>query len=169
MIILLELILFFISSTIGTLGHFLYKFTDENFIIGFLFSKNESTFEHLKLGITPIIFLSIVEKIKLVNNNILAIKGIQILVFSLLIIMFYYIRKLFIKKECHLYNILIFYISLFTSYTVSFILLNIIELNITIRIIGILLFCLTLLTYIYNEIFTPNYLIFKDPLNQAKD
>ena len=91
---MLELILFFIASIMGTLGHYLYSITNNNPIAGFFFAKNESTFEHLKLGITPILILSIVEKTKLINNNILAIKGIQIFVFSTIIIVFYYLKKL---------------------------------------------------------------------------
>ena len=86
------------ASIIGTLGHYLYKLSGNNSLVGFLFARNESTFEHLKLGITPILILSIVEKVRLLNNNLLSIKGIQILIFSLIIIFFYYGKRLFFKK-----------------------------------------------------------------------
>ena len=64
---MIELILFFVASIMGTLGHFIYSITNNNPIAGFFFAKNESTFEHLKLGITPILFLSIVEKLSLIH------------------------------------------------------------------------------------------------------
>ncbi len=166
---MLELILFFIASIMGTLGHYLYNITNNNPIAGFFFAKNESTFEHLKLGITPILFLSIVEKTKLINNNILAIKGIQIFIFSTIIIVFYYLKKLFFKKENAIYNIALFYISLFISYVISFILLNIIDLNIIIRILGILSLCLFISLYFYTALFEPNYLIFKNPLEKKEN
>ena len=36
---------------LGTIGHFLYDLSNKNSIIGFLFSRNESIWEHMKLGI----------------------------------------------------------------------------------------------------------------------
>lgn len=166
---MINLLLFFISSIIGTLGHFLYKLTNNNRLIGFFFAKNESTFEHLKLGITPIFLLSIVEKIKLMNNNILIIKGIQCLVFSSIIIIFFYGKKLLIKNNNALYNILLFYISLFISYVISFILSNMITLPISFKIIGIISIIITIASYFYSSLFKPNFFIFKDPLIQSKD
>lgn len=169
MIILLELLLFLIASIIGTLGHYLYKLSRNNSLIGFFFARNESTFEHLKLGITPILILSIVEKMRLLNNNLLSIKGIQILIFSLIIIIFYYGKKLFFKKNNAIYNITLFYIALFISYVVSFILINMVSIPITIKIVGIVSILLFIFLYCYSSIFELNCFIFKDPLNQSKD
>lgn len=169
MIILLELLLFLFSSIIGTLGHYLYKLSGNNSLVGFLFARNESTFEHLKLGITPILILSIVEKVRLLNNNLLSIKGIQILIFSLIIIVFYYGRKLFFKKNNAIYNITLFYIALFVSYVISFIMINMISIPITIKIIGIVSILLFVFLYFYSSIFELNCFIFKDPLDQSKD
>lgn len=166
---MLELVLFFISSVLGFLGHFLYKYSNEFWLVGFLFARNESTFEHLKLGITPILILSIVEKIKLFNNNLLAIKGIQILVFSLIIIIFYYGKRLISKKENALYNIFLFFISLLISYIVSFILLNMVIIPIYIKIIGVVSLLINIFLYFYSFIVNPNCLIFKDPLNPKED
>lgn len=163
-----EFILFIISSIIGTLGHFLYNIFKNN-IIGFLFAKNESTFEHLKLGITPILLLSIVEKYKFMNNNILAIKGFQVLVFSLIIIIFFYGRKIFIKKDNAIFNIILFYVSLFISYIISFLLLNIVYIPMWFKIVGCLLLVIFLILYLYSHFYNPNYLIFKNPLNQEED
>lgn len=169
MIILLELLLFFIAGILGTLGHFLYNFTNKNALVGFLFARNESTFEHLKLGITPILILSIAEKIRLLNNNLLSIKGIQILVFSLLIIIFYYGKRIISKKNNPIYNIALFYTSLFVSYVVSFILINMVSIPIYLKIIGIVSILMIIFLYVYSALFDLNSFIFKDPLNQAKD
>lgn len=166
---MLELLLFLMASIIGTLGHYLYKLSGNNSLVGFLFARNESTFEHLKLGVTPILILSIVEKVRLLNNNLLSIKGIQILIFSLIIIVFYYGRKLFFKKNNAIYNITLFYIALFISYVISFIMINMISIPITIKIIGIVSILLFILLYFYSSIFELNCFIFKDPLDQSKD
>lgn len=166
---MLELLLFLMASIIGTLGHYLYKLSGNNSLVGFLFARNESTFEYLKLGVTPILILSIVEKVRLLNNNLLSIKGIQILIFSLIIIVFYYGRKLFFKKNNAIYNITLFYIALFISYVISFIMINMISIPITIKIIGIVSILLFIFLYFYSSIFELNCFIFKDPLDQSKD
>ena len=153
MIILLELLLFLFSSIIGTLGHYLYKLSGNNSLVGFLFARNES----------------IVEKVRLLNNNLLSIKGIQILIFSLIIIFFYYGKRLFFKKNNAIYNITLFYIALFISYVISFIMINMISIPITIKIIGIISILLFVFLYFYSSIFELNCFIFKDPLDQSKD
>lgn len=43
----------------GTLSHFLYKWTEKNFIIGFFTPVNESTWEHMKLLFFPMLLYSI--------------------------------------------------------------------------------------------------------------
>ena len=43
------------------IGHFLYDWSNRNALFGFLFAKNESTCEHIKLGVTPIMLWTIIE------------------------------------------------------------------------------------------------------------
>ena len=52
---------FFIISILGTLGHFIYKWTGDNKFVGYIFSVNESTWEHLKLLFFPTVFYSVFE------------------------------------------------------------------------------------------------------------
>ena len=108
-----------ISILIGTIGHFLYNLTNKNKIIGFLFSQNESTWEHIKLGITPIFIWSIIELIIMKNPNIIINMVIKIIVFSLAIIILYYGYKLILKKNILFLDILTFYIALTTSYLIG--------------------------------------------------
>lgn len=42
----------------GVVGHFLYEWTGNNFIIGFFFPINESTWEHMKLTFFPMLLYS---------------------------------------------------------------------------------------------------------------
>ena len=108
-----------ISMLIGTIGHFLYKLTNKNKIIGFLFAQNESTWEHIKLGITPIFFWGSIELIILRNPNIIVNTIIKIIVFSLSIIILYYGYKLILKKNILFLDILTFYIALTVSFLVG--------------------------------------------------
>ncbi len=56
-----NILAFLFIGIFGTIGHFLYEFTDNNQIIGFFFPVNESTWEHLKLIFFPTIIYSLVE------------------------------------------------------------------------------------------------------------
>lgn len=42
----------------GTLSHFVYEWSGNNFILGFFFPINESTWEHMKLCFFPMLFYS---------------------------------------------------------------------------------------------------------------
>ena len=64
------------SMILGTIGHFLYDLANKNKIIGFLFSKDESLIEHLKLGVTPILMWTIVELFTFNLNNLFFAKFI---------------------------------------------------------------------------------------------
>lgn len=108
-----------ISMIIGTIGHFLYNLSKKNKIIGFLFSQNESTWEHIKLGITPIFLWSIIELFILKNPNVIINMVIKIIVLSLAIIILYYGYKLILKKNILFLDILTFYIALTISYLVG--------------------------------------------------
>lgn len=107
------------SILIGTIGHFLYDLSNKNELIGLFFSKNESTWEHVKLGITPIAIWSIIEIIILKNPNIIINTALKIIVFSLSIIILYYGYKKVLKKNILIIDILVFYISLAITYLVG--------------------------------------------------
>ena len=40
-------------SIAGTLAHFVYEWSNNNYILGFFFPVNESTWEHMKLFFFP--------------------------------------------------------------------------------------------------------------------
>lgn len=160
---MIELWGFLFASTVGTIGHFLYKWSKGNAIIGFFFARNESIWSHLKLGITPILLWSIVEKRLLINNsNVWAIKGFSLIIFSAIIIIFFYLSKL-LKKENYIFNIILFYVAIFGAYLTSFLLLNSIYIPFFIKLLGLSTIFLIIFLYIYEAIFKPNYLIFKIP------
>lgn len=48
----------FFVLTIGTLSHFLYDWTNKNFLIGFFIPVNESVWEHMKLLFFPMMLYS---------------------------------------------------------------------------------------------------------------
>lgn len=56
-----NIVAFFIIGILGTLGHFLYEWTNDNFIVGLFFPVNESIWEHLKLLFYPTLIFSAFE------------------------------------------------------------------------------------------------------------
>ena len=77
----MEVIGLVFSIIIGTIGHFLYDWSNRNSLFGFLFAKNESTWEHIKLGVTPIMLWTIIELLTSNLNCLFFAKFISIIVF----------------------------------------------------------------------------------------
>jgi hypothetical protein len=108
------LIAFFIIGILGTLGHFLYGWTNENTIIGYFFPINESTWEHLKLLFFPTIIYSIFEKITLKNNiqNYTSSVVFSSIIGMISIVVLFYTYKGVLGYNVDFINISIYYLSL---------------------------------------------------------
>lgn len=52
----------------GTLSHFIYEWSGNNFILGFFFPVSESTWEHMKLCFFPMLFYSLFMNRKLQDD-----------------------------------------------------------------------------------------------------
>ncbi|MCI7596961.1 MAG: DUF6512 family protein [Lachnospiraceae bacterium] len=52
----------------GTVSHFVYEWSGKNFILGFFFPVNESTWEHMKLCFFPMLIYSLYMEKKLKNE-----------------------------------------------------------------------------------------------------
>lgn len=136
------------TAIIGTLGHYLYKLSSNNKLVGFLFAKDESLYSHLKLGFTPMLFWMIVENMKVLNNdNIIMIKGISFIIFTLVISIPYFISHKIYKKNITWLNISSFYLAIILSYITTFLLFNMIYLSYIIKYIGICSFILVIASY----------------------
>ncbi len=116
---MLEIYGLIFTCIIGTIGHFLYDFSHKNKIIGFLFATNESTWEHLKLGITPIVIYGVFELFLTQNLNNIVNTSIKVITFSIILITFYYVIKHLLKKNILILDISIFYFSSALAYLVG--------------------------------------------------
>lgn len=140
------------TSLMGTIGHFLYKFTNKDKIIGFLFSTNESLYEHLKLGFTPMLMWMIVENFKLMNNHsLIVMKGLSMLVFILILIIPYLITAKIFHKNYTFINLASFYIGIIMSYLTTFLLNNKIYLSNVSKFVGIIVFILVIASYFVSK------------------
>ena len=160
---LIEIFGLVFSILVGTIGHFLYDWSNKHKLFGFLFAKNESTWEHIKLGVTPIILWTIIELLTFDFNCLFFAKFINIITFILLLLVFYYLYKYVFKKNNTFFDILLFYICLGISYTVSIKLINLYNCGILLNFIGFVGICSIIYLYFRFNKKTPNLIIFKEP------
>ena len=150
------------SIILGTIGHFLYDWSNGNDFVGFLFAKNESTWEHIKLGVTPIILWTIVELLTFDFSCLFFAKFISIVVFIMLLLVIYYSYKYIFKINNIVFDIFLFYLCLSISYIVSIKLLSV-SCGILLNIVGFIGILSIIYLYFRFNKKTPNLIIFKEP------
>ena len=104
---------FIIISVLGTLGHFLYEWTNENYLIGLFFPVNESIWEHLKLIFYPSLIYFFLYNITAKNkpNNIIAATAFSIFTGMFYIISIYYTAKGVIGRDVEFINISLYFVA----------------------------------------------------------
>lgn len=82
--------------TFGVLGHFIYAWSNRNYLVGYFAAVNESVWEHIKLVIGPTFLWGLFEiHFYLGNDNLWFAKFISLLVMCFLIpILFYSYTKI---------------------------------------------------------------------------
>lgn len=108
-----NLVAFAVISLLGTLGHFLYSWTGENYFIGLFFPVNESTFEHLKLLFFPALLFFTVEYFFTEERpaNYICASVISVLCGMTSIVTLFYTYKGILGYSIDAINIAIYYIS----------------------------------------------------------
>ena len=105
-----------IISILGTLFHFLYDISKHNKIVGLFAAVNESTWEHIKIALTPTILWSIYDGyIYGRNPNYFTAKLSSLLILITFIPTIFYLYKYFTNKPIIIVDILIFYIAIILS------------------------------------------------------
>lgn len=116
-----------IISLVGTLSHFLYDLTDHNKIVGLFTAVNESTWEHIKIALTPTLLWSLIDGYQFgILPNYFVAKCSSLLIIIILMPLLFYGYKAIFKKESVIFNISSFYIVIFASQYAFY---NIISMN----------------------------------------
>lgn len=107
---------------LGTILHFTYNWSNKNIIIGFFSPINESTWEHLKMIITPMIIFSVFEYYLYGKNmeNFFSIRALSILIGMFSIVCLFYTYFGALGKNFLILDILIFIVSVFFAYLFSY-------------------------------------------------
>ena len=89
-----------VISIVGTFSHFLYDISNHNKVIGLFSAVNESTWEHVKIALTPTLLWGLIDGLIYGNNpNYFLAKFISLLIIIILMPVLYYGHKAIIKKE----------------------------------------------------------------------
>jgi len=111
--ILKKFLAFIVIGTLGTLFHFMYKWTGNNMLAGYIFPVNESIWEHLKLIFYPSIIYYTIEYLFTKDKPENYIQSVIIGIFKgmLLTVVLYYTYSGILGKNIDFINIAIFFIS----------------------------------------------------------
>ena len=156
-----------VISLVGTLAHFLYDISGHNKIVGLFTAVNESTWEHIKIALTPTFIWSLIDGYKYgLNPNYYPAKICSLLVITIVIPIIFYSYRFLFKKDIVIINISSFYIAIILSQIVFNYILKLNGFNYIyqyISCVSLFIFfgCYLLLTLLPLEIF-----IFKDPITK---
>ncbi len=150
---------------IGTLLHFVYEWSHHNKAVAIFAAVNESTWEHIKIGMTPTLLWCIYDFIQYgFNGNILISETASLLVIIVLIPILFYTYSFFTKKSILVVDIICFIITIITSQLVFYILSNCINIPIVYLYISIVVLLLELIAYLTLSFKPFKNFIFKDPI-----
>ena len=115
-----------VISVVGTLAHFLYDWTGKNRIIGLFAAVNESTWEHIKIALTPTFLWSLYDGYLYGENpSYWSAKFSSLLVLVLFIPLAFKLYLKIFKKDILAFDIIIFYAAIILSQLIFYSLLAI--------------------------------------------
>ena len=158
---------FLFVSLIGTFLHFLYDISNHNKMVGVFSSVNESTWEHIKLALTPTFIYSLIDGYAYgCYDNYFFAKLVSVLTIIIVMPLLFYITKLFLKKHITIINILIFLITAFISELLMYKLLFITPVSYIVQYVSLVLLFILFACYLLLTVFPIESVIFKDPITQ---
>ncbi|MBR0372649.1 hypothetical protein IJH72_01765 [Candidatus Saccharibacteria bacterium] len=105
-----------IISIIGTFAHFLYDISKENRILGLFTAVNESTWEHIKIALTPSLLWCLYDGYFYGEDpNYFCAKLISLLILVFFIPIVFYSYKKLTHKPVLVMDILTFYVAIILS------------------------------------------------------
>ena len=112
-----NIVAFFIIGVLGTLGHFIYEWTNDNYTIGLFFSVNESIWEHLKLLFYPTLIYSVGEYLFLKEKpgNYIPAVVISVIYGMFSIVAMYYIYTGILGRNVDFINTTIFFLGIIVA------------------------------------------------------
>ncbi|MDD5980192.1 MAG: DUF6512 family protein [bacterium] len=159
------LIGFIFISIVGTLLHFTYELSNHNKYVALFSAVNESTWEHIKIALTPYFVWSLVDLYLYGNlNNYFFAKLVGVLSIVIIIPIIFYTYQIFTKKPILFIDIITFYVAIFLGQYFSYLSLNMNDVPHFINYLSIILLTIIFGIYITATIMPIKNFLFKDPL-----
>ena len=153
-----------IICLVGTLLHFTYEMSHHNKFVAYFSAVNESTWEHIKIALTPTFIYAIVDYFLLNGNNFFFGKFICMLTILIMIPILFYSYSIFTKKSILPLDVVCFYTTITTSQIISNYVMNLNDLGNIYNIVGIVGIIIVFIMYSLLSYFAPKNFIFKDPI-----
>ena len=155
-----------VISVIGTMLHFFYDITKHNKFVGLFAAVNESTWEHVKIALTPTILWGLIDGyIYGINSNYFIAKFISLVTIIILIPLLFYSYKILFKKNSHFANVLIFYVVIICSQCLFRYLISIESVSYFIQYLSCVGIYVVLACYMIFTLMPVRNFLFKDPIS----
>lgn len=154
-------------SVLGTLGHFLFDWSNKSKFVALFSSVNESPWEHLKLLFFPFLIFIIYSAIKLKQDkfNIYFAGYISIILGMWATLSYYYTFTGILGKNSEFINISSFFIGIIIAFTINYFLIDKSIGKGCLNGFGITMLFITTLIFIIFTFEPPLIPLFQDPTN----
>ena len=152
----------------GSLFHFVYQWSGNNRIVGLFTPVNESTWEHLKLLLAPMVLFSIVEYFAIGKDypNFIPAKAFGILFGMVAIVAIFYTYTGILGKHYLCADILTFILGVAVAYVYSWKIINKQPIGTSSQIIGITTILILILSFAVFSFYPPHIPIFLNPVTK---
>jgi hypothetical protein len=153
----------------GTLIHFVYQWSGNNRMVGLFTPVNESTWEHLKLLLTPMVLFSIVEYFVVGKDypNFIPAKALGILLGMIAILAIFYTYTGILGKNYLWADILTFILGVAVAYAYSWKIIKKQPIGASSQIIGIIIVFILILSFAVFSFYPPHIPMFLDPVTKS--
>lgn len=154
-----------VISVVGTVSHFLYDISEHNKIVGLFSAVNESTWEHIKIALTPTIIWGLIDGyIYGINPNYFFAKLVSLLIIIVLMPILFYGYKYLFNKNNAIYNILIFYVIIICSQYMFNYIVSMEAINYLFQYLSCIGIFIVFGCYMIFTLMPINNFLFKDPI-----
>ncbi len=164
-----ELVGFIFVTVFGSLLHFVYHWSGNNRVVGLFAPINESTWEHLKLLVFPIVLYSIAEYLALGKNypNFIPAKALGVLLGMLAIVAIFYTYTGMLGRHYLWADILTFILGVAAAYAYSWKIINKQPIGTSAQAAGFLIVLILILSFAVFTLYPPHIAMFLDPVTNC--
>lgn len=153
-------------AVIGTGLHFTYELSNHSKFFAIFSAVNESTWEHIKICMTPTILWSLYDGyVYGLNPNYIIAKALSILTIILLIPILFYLYTAFTKKSILWVDVICFYVTVICSNIVFYHFINVNALSFNYVYFSAILLFLEICAYMFLTFNPLKNFIFEDPIS----